>query len=171
MTGFVQTRTHSAGKCRRTMMAASSITASVMIFPTFDLNAARSLLYKSCPEMDSGREFRVGITPKTKQHRLKYVMCACEQALVREVCVCRKACSCRSNVPSGNMIAAAEMQFLKENRAQNRVGLYNDQRCSLTNPVKESASEKHEMVVSSVSVRALQPLQPQKTRQTPARRI
>ena len=41
------------------------ITSSV-IFPTFDLHAVRSRLYKSCPEMDSGREFRVGITPKTK---------------------------------------------------------------------------------------------------------
>ena len=75
-TGFIQTRTYSVEvKCRRTMMAASSITSSVMIFPTFDLHAVRSRLYKSCPEMDSGREFRVGISPKTKQHRLEEVMC------------------------------------------------------------------------------------------------
>ena len=62
-----------------------------------------SRLYKSCPEMDSGREFRVGVSPKTKWHRLEevmctWIMCTWEQALVREVCVCRKACFCRSIV-------------------------------------------------------------------------
>ena len=49
------------------MLAASSMASSaLMIFPTFDLHAVRSRLYKSCPEMDSGREFRVEISPKTK---------------------------------------------------------------------------------------------------------
>ena len=43
--------------------------------PTFDLHAVRSRLHKSCPEMDSGREFRVGISPTTKWHRLEEVMC------------------------------------------------------------------------------------------------
>ena len=104
-TGFIQTRAYSVEvKCRRTMMAANSITSSVvMIFPTLDLHAVRSRLYKSCPEMDSGREFRVGVSPKTKWHRLEevmctWIMCTWEQALVREVCVCRKACFCRSIV-------------------------------------------------------------------------
>ena len=70
----MQTRTYRVEvKYRRTMMAAiNNITFSVMIFPTFDLHAVRSRLYKSCPEMDSGREFRVGISPKT--NRLEEVM-------------------------------------------------------------------------------------------------
>ena len=62
------------------------------------------------------------------------------------------------------MVAAAEIQFLQKKWAQNRVGLWNDRRGPLTNPVKESASKKHEMVMSSASVDALQPLQPQNTR-------
>ena len=56
------------------------------------------------------------------------------------------------------MMAAAEIQFLQKNWAQNRVGLWNDRRGPLTNPVKESASKKHEMMMSSASVDALQPL-------------
>ena len=172
----MQTRTYRVEvKYRRTMMAAiNNITFSVMIFPTFDLHAVRSRLYKSCPEMDSGREFRAGISPKTKQHRLEEVMCTrimctCEQAQVREVCVCRKACFCRSIV-LGTVWLLQKYKFYNKNRAQNRVGLQNDRRGPLTNPVKESASKKHEMVMSSASVDALQPLQPQKTRQTPALR-
>ena len=148
----------------------SSITSSVLIFRTFDLHVVRSRLCKSFPEMDSGRESRVGISPKTKQHRLEEVMCTwimytCEQALVREVCVCRKACF--PLYCTGNSMAAAEIQILQKKRAQNRVELQNDRRGPLTNPVKESASKKHEMVMSSASVDALQP---QKTRQTPALR-
>ena len=45
-TGFLQTRTYSVEvKCRRTMMAASSITSSVMIFFTSSLEAPRSYLH------------------------------------------------------------------------------------------------------------------------------
>ena len=64
----MQTRTYRVEvKYRRTMMAAiNNITFSVMIFPTFDLHAVRSRLYKSCPEMDGGREFRVEISPRNK---------------------------------------------------------------------------------------------------------
>ena len=61
-------------------------------------------------------------------------------------------------------MAAAEIQFLQNDRAQNHAGLLNDRRGPLTNPVKESASKKHEMVMSSAYVDAPQPLQPQKTR-------
>ena len=43
--------------------------------PTFDLHAVRSRVYKSCAEMDSRREFRVGISPKTKWYRLEEVVC------------------------------------------------------------------------------------------------
>ena len=43
--------------------------------PTFDLHAVRSRVYKSCAEMDSRREFRVGISPKTKWYRLEVVVC------------------------------------------------------------------------------------------------
>ena len=50
--------------------------------------------------------------------------CRFEQALVREVCVCRKACFCLPIILGTVYVAGAEIQNVaKKNRAQNRVGL------------------------------------------------
>ena len=77
--------------------------------------------------MDSGGEFRVGISPKTKQHRLEevtctWIMCTCKQALVREVCVCHKACFC-SSVVLGLVWLLQKYKFYKKKSGTKSCGI------------------------------------------------
>ena len=82
-----------------------------------------------------------------------WIMCPCEQALVREVCVCRKACLCCSIVLGTVWLLQKYIYIyiLQKKSGTKTCRIIDNRRGPLTNPVKESASKKHEMVMSSTS--------------------